>query len=98
MPFIAGDQIIGGSLHRTRQDKVIGLITGDHRPYPSRLDDGRCSSKHPESLGGLIRAPHELSHQNAADLIQDKGGEVRLEPAPPGEIEKTALVTGEVQA
>lgn len=40
MPPITGDQVVGGSLHRTRQDSVVGMVGLDHGQMPAGLDYG----------------------------------------------------------
>ena len=80
MPPITGDQVVGGSLHRTRQDSVVGMVGLDHGRMPARLDYGGGLLQGFKSHRRAILGPVELAFKYFGHLSQYEQGKVQLEP------------------
>ncbi len=97
MPSVAGDQVVGGSLHSALHDAVVGMAALNHVLEPTRLNDDCGVPQCPESLGRPFLGPTELAYKNPGNFLKNEGRQAQLETSPESQFENEALVAWEVQ-
>ena len=70
MSPITGDQVVGRSLHRTRQDSVVGMVGLDHGRMPAGFDNGGGLLQSFKSHRRAIIGPIELAFKYFGHLSQ----------------------------